>query len=148
MIEEQGIVIENLDHAAARVKVTQSSACHSCACAKVCYSFTGKTERVIEAKNLLDAKAGQPVVIGIREKALLSASFWLYMIPLAGIFSGVILIKLLVPSLEEEWVAAAALLGLVLGYGAVHWHSKHLREEDYRPVILRLGELPIHPDYS
>jgi len=89
MIEEQAQVIrveKNHPHYA-WVKTQRQSSCGSCegksACGtQVLSKVLGQRSNTVKVSNHDQAKAGDWVVIGIDEKALLSGSFYLYFMPL------------------------------------------------------------------
>ncbi|MCB2310743.1 SoxR reducing system RseC family protein [Clostridium tagluense] len=82
--EEEGIIIEILEGNMAKVKVGRHGECKNCG------ACPGDSALIIEAQNLIGAKAGQRVAFEIKETNMLMAAFVVYIVPLIAILLGVI----------------------------------------------------------
>jgi sigma-E factor negative regulatory protein RseC len=82
--EEEGIIIEILQGNMARVKVGRHGECKNCG------ACPGDSALVIEAQNLIGAKAGQRINFEMKETNMLMAAFVVYIVPLIAIVIGVI----------------------------------------------------------
>jgi len=82
--EEEGIVIEIFEGNMAKVKVGRHGECKNCG------ACPGDSALVIEAQNLIGAKAGQRAVFEMKETNMLMAAFVVYIAPLIAILVGVI----------------------------------------------------------
>ncbi len=86
MPKEEGIVIKIVPEGAV-VSVKKTDACHGCPSASLCHMGNSGERRVL-AKNPVCAREGQRVVIEVRDRLLLKASFIIYMLPLFGLIMG------------------------------------------------------------
>ena len=67
MIEENGIVLENLDNEEiAKILVEKSSACGNCSAKSFCHPFGEKSEVIVNAVNNIGAKKGDKVRVVIK----------------------------------------------------------------------------------
>ncbi|GCD08867.1 SoxR reducing system RseC family protein [Clostridium tagluense] len=82
--EEEGIIIEILEGNMAKVKVGRHGECKNCG------ACPGDSALIIEAQNLIGAKAGQRVAFEVKETNMLMAAFVVYIVPLIAILLGVI----------------------------------------------------------
>ncbi|MBZ9622770.1 SoxR reducing system RseC family protein [Clostridium sp. FP2] len=82
--EEEGIIIEILEGNMAKVKVGRHGECKNCG------ACPGDSALIIEAQNLIGAKAGQRVAFEMKETNMLMAAFVVYIVPLIAILLGVI----------------------------------------------------------
>ncbi|MBZ9634312.1 SoxR reducing system RseC family protein [Clostridium sp. FP1] len=82
--EEEGIIIEILEGNMAKVKVGRHGECKNCG------ACPGDSALIIEAQNLIGAKAGQRVAFEMKETNMLMAAFVVYIAPLIAILLGVI----------------------------------------------------------
>jgi len=80
--QQEGIVIETRGDMA-RVKTSRHNDCENCG------ACPGNSAIVLDARNPLDAKIGQRVVIEIQEVNMLKAAFIVYVLPLLAAFAGV-----------------------------------------------------------
>ncbi|MBP1765422.1 MAG: positive regulator of sigma RseC/MucC [Firmicutes bacterium] len=79
--QQEGIVIETRGDMA-RVKTSRHNDCENCG------ACPGNSAIVLDARNPLDAKIGQRVVIEIQEVNMLKAAFIVYVLPLLAAFAG------------------------------------------------------------
>ena len=150
MIEERAVIL-SLDNASgnsnssqiATLEIERKTACGLCGQTRGCgNSIWGKLfahqSTAFKAQNLIDAKVGDSVIVGINEKALLKSAMLLYILPLATMLIGAILAKQFSATELSAMLGAAA--GLVLG---LLWVKGHAMSNSYfklqQPVILRLA---------
>ena len=150
MIEERAIIL-SLDNASghsnsnqiATLEIERKTACGICGQTRGCgNSLWGKLfahqSTAFKAQNLINAKVGDSVIVGINEKALLKSAMLLYILPLATMLIGAILAKQF--SGTEVSAMLGAVAGLVLG---LLWVKGHAMSNSYfklqQPVILRLA---------
>jgi sigma-E factor negative regulatory protein RseC len=139
MLEETGVVVEQIRPGRVRIKVTRSTACDCCASSAVCQALTGQDEMLVEACDGVGVQPGQKVVIAIREKTLLWASFLIYILPLAGMIMGVSLTRWLAPPAFQAWEIAGGFLGLALGFLGIYHYSRRLKKAEYLPTVVRVA---------
>ncbi|MBN1883345.1 MAG: SoxR reducing system RseC family protein [Deltaproteobacteria bacterium] len=141
MISETGKVIEAKD-GTALVLVERSAACQGCAAQGVCHTLGGGTDARITVNNDLNAKVGDLVELSIRESSLVSASFIVYMVPVAGLFAVAALAGWLAPRWgwdPEASAAAGAVVGLAASlFGIRLFHPVLDRSDTLKPVITRI----------
>jgi sigma-E factor negative regulatory protein RseC len=89
MAIEEGIVVKVAEQKTptAWVKTIQSNTCKACASRDSCMESKGN-EREVEALNLVNAKVGDLIQISIDTKALLKATFLLYVFPILCMLIG------------------------------------------------------------
>lgn len=146
MLEEQGRVVE-VDEGFAWVETQRQSACGACSVNKGC--GTGVISRVVgqratrvRAINEIDAKAGDEVVIGLHDEALVRGSLAVYAVPLIAMLLMALLGDLAGRELQldssEGLTALLGLAGLGLGFLWVRNFSRRIATDArYQPVILR-----------
>jgi sigma-E factor negative regulatory protein RseC len=128
MQEEVGTVIESWG-VTARVLVKRNSACEHCPSRSCCASLGGDLKGV-DVSNVIGAEKGQKVKIGISQKAVLKASFVLYMVPLG-------------PQHKQVWAVSMGVGFFVGSYFVIKALSKHFENKaEYSPVITEI--LPDH----
>ncbi|ABY95233.1 hypothetical protein JCM16816_08380 [Thermoanaerobacter brockii subsp. lactiethylicus] len=98
-MKERAIVVSKRGNQA-EVEVIRTSACSKC---RACSSGSNKQTLKVWAENETNAEVGQIVEIEMESRALLSATFILYVIPLAGFILGVILGLKLADILNIMW---------------------------------------------
>ncbi|MFA6178445.1 MAG: SoxR reducing system RseC family protein [Candidatus Methylopumilus sp.] len=147
MIEEHAIVVD-VDNDTAMLEIVRKTPCGLCGQTRGCGislwgRLFGHRSNIFKAANQINAKAGDAVIVGIEEQALLFSSMLVYGIPLAALLLGALLAGVLAPSeLHADGTAMiGAALGLVLGLLWVKVHSAGRGlDARYRPVILRAGD--------
>jgi len=141
MIKETGTVVETADGTAC-VLVERSVACQGCAAFGVCHTLGGGSDARVTVKNDLNAKAGDVVELGIHESTLVSASFIVYMIPVAALFAVAALAGFLAPRWgwdSEASAAVGAVIGLVGSlFGIRLFHPVLDRSDNLKPSITRI----------
>jgi sigma-E factor negative regulatory protein RseC len=146
MIEENAVILSLMNDAAnplATLEIERKTACGICGQTRGCgNSIWGKLfahhSTAFKAQNLINAKVGDSVIVGINEQALLKSALFLYILPLVTMFLGAILSMQLVNNNAYAMFGAAT--GLVLG---LLWVKGHSMSTSYfklqQPVILRLA---------
>ena len=116
MIEELATVIKTEGDVMA-VEIQRQSTCGSCSVKSGCgtnlvASLFGKRRALLSLPNAIDARPGDRVVLGIREKDLVTGSIRIYLYPLAGLLFGAIAGHLLAGS--ELFTILSGLTGMIL----------------------------------
>jgi sigma-E factor negative regulatory protein RseC len=144
MIEESGQVVR-VTQGRALVEAVRRSTCGQCSAAGGCGTslldrFLGRRPLQLEVDNTLGVVAGDAVVVGVPEGALLRAASAAYLGPLAGLILGAIAGRhwpLLAAPSELSSILGGA-LGLAL---ALYWVARYSRQLSadarFRPVLLR-----------
>lgn len=144
MIEEQGRVVAR-EPGAIWVETVRAGTCSSCQARQGCgHSVINRQAagqrarlRVVTDLNFRD---GDPVVIGVPEKAVLYGALWVYALPLALLFGGALLGDTLSLTLAGRAVDGAALFGvggLLLGFLITRLHGRRVAGAGrYQPRVL------------
>ncbi len=107
------------------------------ACSGNCANCLGcpDTTRVIEAKNPIGAGVGDDVVIGTDTSAVLTAAFFVYLLPLLLIFGVCIL--------ADAYLKNAALTTVLVLLAVVVWMAviRLLNRRQFQSVILEVARL-------
>ncbi len=147
MVEEQAIVIST-DQNQAALEILRNKPCGLCGQTRGCgLSFWGKLfahrANTFKAKNHIEAKVGDIVIVGVEESALLFSAVSVYGIPLLFLLIGAFLGNTFGDGLHADRNSAiGAVLGLLLGYLWVKGHAQgRSLDARYSPVILRLATL-------
>lgn len=132
MIEESGYVVRS-DEQYAWVLTQRRSGCASCSSKGSCGTGAlsgvfGAKAHEVKVRNTIGARAGEEVVIGIREELLVRGSIVVYLMPLLTLIGGSVLGQSLAPQLDLASADAAGivggLLGLALGFFLLHWRNR------------------------
>jgi sigma-E factor negative regulatory protein RseC len=146
MIEERAVILSldnRFNESTATLEIERKTACGLCGQTRGCgNSIWGKLfahqSTAFKAKNNINAKVGDSVIVGINEKALVKSALLLYILPLATMLIGAILATQLRDT--NGYAMLGALIGLVLG---LLWVKGHTMSSSYfklqQPVILRLA---------
>ena len=148
MIEERAIILSleselSSTDSTATLEIERKIACGLCGQTRGCgNSIWGKVfahqSTAFKAQNRINAKVGDSVIVGINEQALLRSAMLLYIVPLATLFIGAILMQQAFKT--NAYAMLGAMLGLVLG---LLWVKGHTMSSRYfklqQPVILRLA---------
>ncbi len=114
MESEVGTVIE-AGAGRARVEVSQSGICEHCDMASSCVPTSGGN-RKIEVLDPLGVSVNQRVRVELGSGSLIGASFLGYILPLLGLFAGVVVgFYSAGPGLRELWGGLGAVAGLAVG---------------------------------
>jgi sigma-E factor negative regulatory protein RseC len=146
MIEESARVVR-VEEGYAIVETPQRAACGSCQNAESCSTsvlsglFKRRSNR-LKVLNPIEARPGEQVIIGLREGALLKASFSAYLLPLVCMLSSAIVVHQLSQGfssrLGELPTIVGGLLGLVIGlYLFKKQTYRRSADPNYQAVILR-----------
>lgn len=147
MIEEFAVVTQRMD-GFVMLEVERRTACGLCGQTRGCGNATwgkllGHQNQAFLAKNTIDAKVGDSVVVGIDEGVMLSTVFYLYLVPLLSMLVAAVLADQLLN--HDVWVALFAGLGLLLGFLWVKGHlngfgnSKMTLSRQCHATVLRLA---------
>lgn len=150
MIEEvaQVIATEGED---AWVETSRRSSCGSCE-AKGCGTgalsqVLGRRSQRLRVKNPIDAVAGDSVVLGIAESALIKGSLAVYMVPLLALLAGGLLGEVMAPQLalpKEGMSILFALMALALSFLWLRrFNRRAANDTRFNAVILRRAESPV-----
>ncbi len=155
MIEERAVIVSldnasldsvssNVNHySTATLEIERKTACGLCGQTRGCgNSIWGKLfahqSTAFKAQNLINAKVGESVIVGINESALLKSALLLYILPLVTMLLSAILATQF--NATDASAMIGALIGLVLG---LLWVKGHTMSSSYlklqQPVILRLA---------
>jgi len=142
MAQEQGFVTSIREDGWAEVVAERKDACDDCGAKQCCVSFGSSSEMVVRALNRAGAKVGDLVSITLSSGTVLKGAAVLYLIPLAGLMSGVLIGAGLYQRLAVSETGAAIVfgfaglfLGFILTAFISRWMSAHNR---LTPVITRI----------
>jgi sigma-E factor negative regulatory protein RseC len=144
MIEAEGIVVRT-ENSIAFVETQRQPGCGSCSssgsCGVASLSRLFRTHPgTFRVQNPVGAIAGEGVVIGVEEKALLKGSLVLYALPLFLLLLGAVAASLVAPSPaeKENYSIIGATLGLVVGGAGLRLAAGPIGSNSrYQPIILR-----------
>lgn len=148
MIEEYAIVTHRVG-SQATLELERRTACGLCGQKRGCGNATwgkllGHDSHAFSADNPVNANVGDSVVVGINEKAILNAAFFLYIVPLAGLLTGALAANYFFTN--QFYVMLGAALGLIVGFLWVKGHligsnqSGLAYRQEYQAVILRFAD--------
>lgn len=137
MQEEVGTVIETWGNMA-RVLVKRNLACDYCSSRSCCASLRGDLKRV-DISNVIGVREGQLVKIGISPKAVLKASFILYMVPILALIIGAMLGDNLGLRHNEIWSVSMGIGFFVGSYLVIKALSRPFENKaEYVPVVTEI----------
>lgn len=91
MPDEQGTVVRVLSEELALVRTYRNGSCEGCTQSGSCLTLAGAQAVVeIRARNAAGAREGDTVVLRMSDSAFLSASFAMYVVPVAAFITGAI----------------------------------------------------------
>jgi sigma-E factor negative regulatory protein RseC len=144
MVEEQAIIVST-DQNKAALEILRNKPCGLCGQTRGCgLSFWGKLfahrANTFKAKNHIEAKVGDVVVVGVEESALLFSALTVYGIPLLFLLLGAFSGNAFGDGLHADRnTAIGAVIGLLLGYLWVKGHAQSKSfDTRYSPIILNL----------
>jgi sigma-E factor negative regulatory protein RseC len=158
MIEQQAVILsvddqkDNPQVSIATLEIERKTACGLCGKTRGCgNAIWGKLfahqSSAFKAQNIINARVGQSVVVGINEKALLKSALLLYLLPLATMLIAAI-VAMQVNNTDIS-AMVGALIGLFLGWV---WVKGYTTSNQYflfqQPVILRLANLEAEIKFS
>ena len=141
-ISDQTLLIFSPSETIAILEIERKTACGLCGKTRGCGNsiwgkLFGHQTTAFKAQNLINAKVGESVIVGINEKAMLKSASLLYVLPLATLFIGALLAAYIWHS--DGITMMGAVTGLTLG---LLWVKGHIMSNRYfnlqQPVILRL----------
>lgn len=144
MLEETGMVV-GTEKGYAWVETSRQTSCGSCE-AKGC--GTGALSKVfgnkpthIKAENAIDAVAGEQVVLGIEESALIKVSMAVYLIPLLALMAGALIGESVAKQMLWDIDFSAVIFAIVGFVMALLWLRRFNRrvanQSNFHVVILR-----------
>jgi sigma-E factor negative regulatory protein RseC len=143
MLEESAIVVK-IDNGQVWVVGTQNNACAGCAQKAGCSSNALASvlkRKPIPVDNELILQIGDTVVVAIEEGELLRAAFLLYLLPLCALLTGAGIVDSLInhaTPYADLWIAASALISLVLAFLAIQKIQQHALLNYYaRPIVVK-----------
>jgi len=146
MLEETAHVVE-VNHGGIWVETQRRSTCGSCSVNKGCGTAAisralGKRRSIVRVLASMPLQAGDEIVIGIREQALIRGSLAVYAVPLVLLLLGALLGELGAQRfLWQSTEAASVVLGLSGFAAGLFWLRRFTRQirndSDYQPVVLR-----------
>ena len=143
MIEEQGRVVAR-EPGAIWVETVRAGTCSSCQARQGCghsvitRQAAGQRARLRVVTDL-SFRDGDPVVIGVPEKAVLYGALWVYALPLALLFGGALLGDALSLTLAGRAVDGAALIGKLIETFGVQIFTLGKFHSDPHPGNLLVG---------
>ncbi len=152
MIEERAVVLA-VGPGLAEVQALRRGSCGSCSANGACGTsllerFFGRRALRLTLVDPIGVRAGDEVVVGVPEEALLRAAFAAYLVPLLSLIGAAIAAREVALWLGVGSVEPWSLLGGVVGFvGALRWVARYSRrlgdDERYRAVLLRrVGPAP------
>ncbi|MEA3640042.1 MAG: SoxR reducing system RseC family protein [Lamprobacter sp.] len=146
MIEEQAIVVSS-EAGIAEVEIVRRSTCGACSARSGCGvslldRVLGRRPQRLLLVDKLKVRAGDEVIVGIPEGALLKAAVAAYMVPLVGLLAGALLGDLMLSDvagvLDQGWPLLTGVLGFVAGLVVTRLYSRRLATDPrWRAVLLR-----------
>ncbi|MFV1921787.1 MAG: SoxR reducing system RseC family protein [Methylotenera sp.] len=146
MIEQHAIILstqnDSLGDEIATIEVVRKTACGLCGKTRGCgNAIWGKifahNNTSFKARNIINARVGQHVIVGIDENALMKSALLLYIVPLVTMLIGTILMSQLYESDIAQMLGA--FLGLIIGFFWVKGHTAgQLYYQKHQPKVLRL----------
>lgn len=105
--QQEGIVLE-VHGLMAKVKTSRHNDCENCG------ACPGNSALVLEARNTLDAKPGDRVLVEVQEVNMLKAAFIVYMLPLLAILIGAVIGNVLAEKMGFSVILFQAAGGFML----------------------------------
>jgi sigma-E factor negative regulatory protein RseC len=155
MIEENALVVvtEGED---AWVETSRRSSCGSCE-AKGCGTgalsqVLGRRSQRLRVKNPIAAVAGEQVVLGITESALIKGSLAVYLVPLLALMSGGLFGELMASQLMMQGEGMTIFFALISLALSLLWlrrfNQRVANDTRFNAVILRRVDTPISENIS
>jgi sigma-E factor negative regulatory protein RseC len=140
-MQEEGVV-RSLHGGMAQVESVQTDACATCGARGACHAMGGEKTRVVTALNEADAQVGDKVMLSMPRRAVLSASFLVYMVPVLGLILGAVLGNAYAPRWgwePQSGAVLAGLAGLAVSWLAVSRLARKLaKHSDFTVRIVRV----------
>lgn len=128
------------DEAWATVRVERRSTCGSCSARSGCGNgvlseVLGRRSLELRLANSHGLRPGDRVTLGVRDRALVSGAFAMYLLPLLGMMLVPITLGWILPGAAEGLLILAGIAGFALGLtGVRRW--LHSRGDRFEPVLL------------
>lgn len=133
-MDRAGIVVSEMGEYS-KVKLVRHTACGNCG---ACQLGDEQKDIMMIAKNAVHAKKGDLVEVTMATNSVLSAAFIMYVIPLAGLFIGLLLGQLLFDG-KDIMTAFLGLIFMGLTYVIIKLNDKRfLKNEKYTAQILTI----------
>jgi sigma-E factor negative regulatory protein RseC len=143
MIREKATVVA-IEGDSITVEAAIKSTCNSCQAQSDC--GTGLVSRALAPRTQqltlrspMSVKLGQEVTVGIPEAGILSASAWLYLMPLISFILSFILASFYLPTLgltQELWALLPSVTVTFLVYKVISRKLQVTESGKYQPVLL------------
>lgn len=143
MIREKATVVA-IEGDSITVEAAIKSTCNSCQAQSDC--GTGLVSRALAPRTQqltlrspMSVKLGQEVTVGIPEAGILSASAWLYLMPLTSFILAFILASFYLPTLgltQELWALLPSVTITFLVYKVISRKLQVTESGKYQPVLL------------
>lgn len=135
--EEDGIIIETLKENMAKVKMGRHNECKNCG------ACPGDNSLIIEAQNLVGARAGQKVILEVKETNMLLAAFVVYILPLLAILAGIMIGYAIASKLEysvQDFEIGGGIVAFILSAFNIKVFDKLAhKSEKMQPIITRIS---------
>jgi sigma-E factor negative regulatory protein RseC len=139
MIEERALVVA-VGKDEAWVETQRRTACGSCSASMSCGTATlakvlGKRRSQVRVLATMPLRAGDEVMIGIKENALVKGSLAVYLVPLLLMFSGALAGELITQA--EGLTIVFSMLGFLGGLAWLRTFTRSIRTDTrFQPVVL------------
>lgn len=143
MIEESGVIVD-IKADKAVIKTERGSTCEKCQAKDLCQSIGGGNEMLVEALNPVNAKKGDRVIFNVAAATILKTSLILYLVPLFGFISGVVIGQELAvyvsPELNPDLASGIfGIIFLAIAFFSIRLYGKSAEnKEGFMPVIIRI----------
>ncbi len=133
-MDRAGIVVSEMGEYS-KVKLVRHTACGNCG---ACQLGDEQKDIMMIAKNAVHAKKGDLVEVTMATNSVLSAAFIMYVIPLAGLFIGLLLGQMLFDG-KDIMTAFLGLIFMGLTFVIIKLNDKRfLKNEKYTAQILTI----------
>ena len=148
MIEQRAQVIE-VGEGYALVEVARMTTCAACSAKPACGTsvlakVVGNRHRRMLVLSDLPLRAGDEVVVGIAESALVRGSFAVYIVPLVLMLAGAMMGDLTFSETGEALTVLLGGVGLVLGLVWLNVFTRGIRADSrFQPIVVRRLTHPV-----
>ena len=133
-MDRAGIIVSQMGEYS-KVKLVRHTACGSCG---ACQLGDEQKDILLVAKNTVKAKNGDLVEVSMATNSVLSAAFIMYVIPLVGLFAGLLIGQMLFAG-NDVLTALTGLAVMALAFVIIKLNDKRfLRNEKYTAQILKV----------
>jgi len=145
MIKETGKVV-NIENDMLWVETTVTSSCNACAAKSNCgtsavaKAFSDKSV-INQVENTLNAQLNDTVEIGIPKESILSASFYMYILPLLLALTSAVVCQMWLSRfivITEPHVIAATFVGGGIGFWLAKKITEGMDDKKYQPQLLKV----------